>query len=63
MAKKLVIELRLEDEDDWRCSSSVRRVILPREIDRLRAGPRPYVVEEAGRMWDQLTHGEEYRHG
>lgn len=63
MAKKLIIKLTLEDEDDWRCSSEVRRVIPSREYEHLRGGPKSYVEAEAGRMWEQLHAGEEFSHG
>jgi len=56
--KKLVLTLQLEDEDNWRNTLTVRRVLLSREFESLRMGPRPYVQEEAARMWDQLVAGE-----
>lgn len=58
MAKRLIITLALEDEENWRDQTMVRRMFLPREIETLRGGPKPYIEAEAGRMWDQLQAAE-----
>lgn len=63
MAKKLVITLTLEDEENWRDAMTVRRVLMAREMDGLRGGPRKYIEAEAGLMYDQLIAAEEVRHG
>lgn len=59
MARKLVIRLSYEDDDDWRNVLHAQRVILSREIETLRGGPKPYIEAEAGRMWEQLKAAEE----
>lgn len=64
MAKKLVIRMTLEDDENWRDSASVQRVWTPRNLEALRAGPRGYIEADAWDMYCQLQAAEKVRsHG
>lgn len=64
MAKKLVIRMTLEDDENWRDCVSVQRVWTPSELNHLRAGAKEYVAADAWDMYCQLQEAEKVRsHG